>query len=161
MLASIRALSSFRALFSGTHIVEGSLSTRRPYSDKNAKEAGRTPREARNGRVSAPAAVTMIASLRFCRMVRLKLAQKKISAKGTSFCHRVTGSGRFASISFKLSAGTWNNRKGLQSLTYASCSQISPLWDSSRLMLVQLVKGGRSFPSHLIKQGAFQQEESA
>ena len=101
-------------LSSESHIVEGSLSTRRPYSDKNAREAGNTPREARKGRVSAPAAVTMMASLRFCRMVRLKLAQKKMSARGTSFCHKVTGSGKFASMSFKLSAGTWCRILNLQ-----------------------------------------------
>lgn len=86
--------------------MDGSLSTRRPYKERKAREAGKTPREARNGRVSAPAAVTMIASLKFWRIVRLKLAQKKIKASGTSFCHSVTGSGRLASISFKLSAGT-------------------------------------------------------
>lgn len=86
--------------------MEGSLSTKRPYKDKKASDAGKTPREARKGRVSAPAAVTMMASLRFCRIVRLKLAQKNMRARGTSFCQRVTGSGKFASMSFRLSAGT-------------------------------------------------------
>ena len=86
--------------------MEGSLSTKRPYRERKAKDAGRTPKEARNGRVSAPAAVTMMASLKFWSIVRLKLAQKNMRASGTSFCHRVTGSGRFASMSFNLSAGT-------------------------------------------------------
>lgn len=93
-----------------THMAGGKRSTRRPYSDRNTTEAGSTPRDAKNGSVSAPADVTIIESRRFCRIVRLKLAQKNIIARGTNFCQSVTGSGRFASISFRLSAGTCNQR---------------------------------------------------
>ena len=79
--------------------MDGKCSTILPYKARKARDAGSTPREARKGSVSAPASVTMIASLRFCSMVRLKLAQKKMTARGTSLCHILTGSGRVASNS--------------------------------------------------------------
>lgn len=74
---------------------------------KKASDAGRTQNEARKGRVSAPAVVTMMASFRFCRMVRLKEAQKKIRPRGSSFCQMLIG-GSGSSYSLKLSAGTCN-----------------------------------------------------
>jgi hypothetical protein len=73
---------------------------------KKASDAGSTPNEASHGSVSAPAVVTTIASFRFCRIVRLKDAQKKISAKGSSLCHReVAPSG--SSTSLRCSTGTY------------------------------------------------------
>jgi hypothetical protein len=62
-----------------------------PYSTKKATLAGSTQKEARKGSVSAPPAVTMMASLRLCRMVRLKEAQKKMRPRGSTFCHSSRG----------------------------------------------------------------------
>lgn len=109
-LCLLRKSDLKEALRLGAHAVEGKCSTILPYNAKNARDAGSTPREARKGSVSAPASVTMMESLRFWSMVRLKLAQKKMIAKGTSLCQILTGSGKVASSSSWLYTGTCSRR---------------------------------------------------
>ncbi len=89
--------------------VDPASSSCSPYAKKKASDAGSTQREARKGSASAPAEVTTIASFRLARMVRLKLAQKKMSASGSSFCHSLTGGSALLSdwcTSFIVSMGT-------------------------------------------------------
>jgi len=79
---------------------------RQPPPPHARRETAAPKPDQRRTSVSAPPATTTIESLRDCRIVRLKLAAKKMSPSGTTLCHSsIAGSGRWSIVSLGTCGG--------------------------------------------------------